>query len=116
MAKLPSLRPKAGKDLRGSPLARIDFLLPLTGEITGESFSPPEMAAFLFGRWELAWRILRKVRLRERVEKTGILALSYRPQEQNLPARPRPVPVLSKNNRGRVFPPLVLAEATLPTV
>jgi hypothetical protein len=106
----------SGKDLQRSSSARIDLLLPLAGEISGESFSPTEAAAFCFGRRELARRILRRVWLRARVEKSGILALGYRPQEQNLPARPRPAPVLSKLNRSPVFPPLVLPEATHPSV
>jgi len=97
-------------------LGRLHSLQPLAGEISGESFSPVEMAAFLFERWELAWRILRKVWLREQVEKTGSVALPYRPQEQNFSPRPRPAAILSRLNRSRIFPPLVLPEATLPAV
>ncbi len=104
------------KNFPGSARARIDLLVALGGEISGESFAPLEAAAFLLGRRELAGRILRKVWLREQVERTGVLALSYRPAEQNLPALTRPVPVLSKLNRSPVFPPLVLPEATLPSV
>ena len=109
-------RGRSGKGFPGSARARIDLLFALDGEISGESFSPMEAAAFLIGRRELAGRILRKVWLRERVERTDVLALPYRPQEQNLPALTRPGPVLSRLNRSRVFPPLVLPEAALPSV
>src|SRR4051794_6857368 len=109
-------RPKS-KGLGGKKLleARIDLLMKVAGEVSGESFSPVEMAAFLFGRWELAWRILGRVWLRERVERTGVLALPYRPPRKNLPTLPRPAAVLSRLNRSRVFPPLLTPEADLPT-
>ena len=74
------------------------------------------MGAFLFGRRELPKRILRKVWIRQRVEKTGNLALPYRPQRRRLPASPRPAHVLSRLNRSRVFPPMVLPEAALPSI
>jgi hypothetical protein len=104
-----------GKDLPRWPLARFHFLVAPGGEISGESFSPLEMAVFLFGRGEWAKRILRKVWLRARLERTGKLALPYRLKPPGLPAPPRPPHVISRLNRSWVFPPLLLPEATIPS-
>ena len=96
--------------------ARRQFLHALAAEVPEDFFSPEEAVILLVGRMDTARRCAGKVRLRMLVEKAGITALPYHPSAQGLPAPPPPVPLLSRLNRSKVFPPLLRPDAMLPTV
>jgi hypothetical protein len=101
---------------RKKTTTKAQFLRQLASEIPAELFSPVEAAALMFGRLETARRVKHKVRLRLMMERSCIHSVPYRAQNENLSTLPRPSPSLSRLNRSAVFPPLLLPDATLPTV
>lgn len=93
---------------RRSSTPKRRLLCEIADQFTAGTFLPEEAAALLFGRVETVKRIMKAVRLRQRMMKSGFYFLPVPQRPRSGPPPMRPVCTLSRLNRSTVFPPLVI--------
>ncbi len=96
------------RSARRSSTPRRRLLCEIADQFTVDAFLPEEAAALLFGRVETAKRIMKAVRLRQRMMETGAYSLPVRQRPRSGPPPMRPVRTLSRLNRSTGFPSLVV--------
>jgi hypothetical protein len=116
VAKLPSMKKSSPKYRAShissdSHLRRYDLLLKLVGEFSSELLTPEEGFLVLFGRLDIAKRVINRARRRSVADRlrsnSKILDLVT---GKGLELPPPPSATLSRLNRSAVYPPLVQPE------
>jgi hypothetical protein len=95
-------------------MSKAEFLHQVANDLPSEAFWPEEAVALLFGRLETGRRAARKAHLLLLMDRARVYSIPPR-LSQSADLLPQPTETLSHLNRSRVFPPLLEAEATLPT-